>query len=137
MARFVLSFSCNGLPRFLVASLQLDALALCLNIRELRIALECLPKGVEAMYAVTMQRIMNQANPSIAKRALVFLVNALESLYIDDLRHAVAVDPETFEYHPDFLIDAETLISICCGLITLEPQSKLVRLVRTYRRNSV
>ena len=115
-----------------MASLQLDMLGSCRNTRELRIALENLPKGVDAMYMATMERIESQDEPHLAKRALTWLVHALESLTMDDLRHALAVDPETFEYDRDLLVDADTLISICCGLISLEPQSKLVRLVRMY-----
>ena len=120
------------LPRFLVASLQLDMLRECRNIRELRAAIECLPNGVNAMYEKTMQRIEDQTEPGMAKRALVVLVHALESLYMDDLRHAIAVDPDTHQHDPELLIDSETLISICCGLITFEPQSRLVRLVREF-----
>ncbi|TFK16441.1 ankyrin [Coprinopsis marcescibilis] len=48
---------------------------------------------------------------------------------IDDLRHALAFDPVRSKYDPELLVDADSLVSVCCGLITLEPQSKLVRLV--------
>ncbi|TFK16442.1 hypothetical protein FA15DRAFT_711813, partial [Coprinopsis marcescibilis] len=88
---------------FLVASLQLDMLGSCLNIRDLRAGLEQLPKGVEAMYASTMERIEHQADPSLAKLALVWLVHALESMTIDDLRHALAFDPVRSKYDPELL----------------------------------
>ena len=110
-------------------------LGLCLNIRDLRAALERLPKGVDAMYAATMERIENQPDPLLAERALTWLVHAFQSLTMDDLRYALAIDPETFCFDPDLLVDADTLISICCGLITFEPQSKLARLVHTYLWN--
>ncbi|TFK18216.1 hypothetical protein FA15DRAFT_628136, partial [Coprinopsis marcescibilis] len=90
---------------FLVASLQLDMLGSCLNIRDLRAGLEQLPKGVEAMYASTMERIEHQADPSLAKLALVWLVHALESMTIDDLRHALAFDPVRSKYDPELLVD--------------------------------
>ena len=102
----------------------------CVNIRELRDAVGTLPEGVEAMYQATMLRIEGQKQAPVAKRALIWLVHALKSLSMEDLRYAIAVDPETFEFDPELLIDNHTLLSLCCGLITFEPESKLVRLVR-------
>ncbi|TFK18647.1 hypothetical protein FA15DRAFT_709690 [Coprinopsis marcescibilis] len=111
---------------FLVASLQLDMLGSCITIKDLRSALEHLPKGVHKIYTATMQCIENQPSPRMAKQALMTLVYTLESLYMDDLRHAITIDSK---YNPDLLVDKETLLSICCGFIPLEPQSKLIHLV--------
>ncbi|TFK19222.1 ankyrin [Coprinopsis marcescibilis] len=114
---------------FLAASLQLDMLSVCVNIHGLRKAVETLPNGVEAMYQATMLRIEGHEQATTAKSALTWLVHARESLKMDDLRYAIAVDPETFEFDSDLLIDGPTLLSLCCGLITFERKSKLVRLV--------
>ncbi|TFK17180.1 ankyrin, partial [Coprinopsis marcescibilis] len=117
---------------FLVASLQLDMLAVCVNVHGLRKAVETLPIGVEAMYQTTMVRVEAHSQAATAKRALTWLVHGLKSLKMDDLRYAIAVDPETFEFDRELLIDGPTLLSLCCGLVTFEPKSKLVRLVRKY-----
>ncbi|TFK17184.1 hypothetical protein FA15DRAFT_605593 [Coprinopsis marcescibilis] len=114
---------------FLVASLQLDMLAVCVNVHGLRKAVETLPIGVEAMYQTTMVRVETHDQAATAKRALTWLVHALESLKMDDLRYAIAVDPKTFKFNPELLIDGPTLLSLCCGLVTFEPESKLIRLV--------
>ncbi|TFK16562.1 ankyrin [Coprinopsis marcescibilis] len=114
---------------FLVASLQLDMLAVCVNVHGLRKAVETLPIGVEAMYQTTMVRVETHDQAAMAKRALTWLVHALESLKMDDLRYAIAVDPDTFKFDPELLIDGPTILSLCCGLVTLEPESELVRLV--------
>ncbi|TFK17006.1 hypothetical protein FA15DRAFT_605909, partial [Coprinopsis marcescibilis] len=116
---------------FLLASLQLDMLGRCLHTMDLRSALDALPVGVNAMYEASMERIEGGLRPQLALQALTWLVYARESLEMDDLRHALAVDTATFFYNADRLVDAETLLSICCGLITFEPKTKLVRLVRT------
>ena len=102
----------------------------CVNVRELRHALDTLPKGVESIYALTMERVEQHPQGVLAKRALTWLVYALESLTMDMLRHALAVDTTHYTYDPELLVDADTLISVCCGLITFEPKSELVRLVR-------
>ncbi|TFK28950.1 ankyrin, partial [Coprinopsis marcescibilis] len=100
----------------------LEMLGSCLSICDLRSALNRLPKGVDAMYAATMERIEQQADPLLVKRTLVWLVYTLESMTINDLRHALAIDLDTSKYDPELLVDAESLLSACCGLITLEPQ---------------
>ena len=94
-------------------------------------ALEALPVGVNAMYEKTMDRIEGREESDLAMRTLTWLVYARESLTMDGLRHALAVDVTTFTYDPDLLVDAEVLLSACCGLITFEPETELVRLVRT------
>ncbi|TFK21593.1 ankyrin, partial [Coprinopsis marcescibilis] len=114
---------------FLLASLQLDMLGRCLHTMDLRSALDVLPVGVNAMYEATMERIKGCLRPQLALQALTWLIYARESLEMDDLRHALAVDMETFVYRTDCVVDAETLLSICCGLITFEPKTRLVRLV--------
>ncbi|TFK17756.1 ankyrin [Coprinopsis marcescibilis] len=114
---------------FLIASLQLDMLGRCLHLKDLRKALETLPRGLEAMYTATMERIENNDGSELARRALAWLVYAQGSLTVDDLRHALAVDPSNFTFDSELLVDADTLISLCCGLITLEPETEMVRLV--------
>ncbi|TFK22078.1 hypothetical protein FA15DRAFT_644639 [Coprinopsis marcescibilis] len=114
---------------FLVASLQLDMLAVCVNVHGLRKAVATLPTGVEAMYEITMVRVEAHSQAATAKRALTWLVHALKSLEMDDLRSAIAVDPETFKFDSELLIDGPTLLSLCCGLVTFDSESELVRLV--------
>ncbi|TFK17913.1 hypothetical protein FA15DRAFT_649986 [Coprinopsis marcescibilis] len=116
---------------FLLASLQLDLLKLCTNFKSFEQALERLPTGVDEMYAITMRRIetLGEANASIAKHALMWLTYARSSLLIQELCQAVAIGPDTYEFDKALLVDNETLLSMCCGLVTFEEGSGLVRLV--------
>ncbi|TFK20500.1 ankyrin [Coprinopsis marcescibilis] len=114
---------------FLVASLQLDMLGSCINIKSLSMALQVLPAGVNVMYEATMERINDGPAPELALGALTLLAYAHESLKMDDLLHALAVETEPFKYDSDLLVDPDTVLSACCGLITFEPWTKLVRLV--------
>ncbi|TFK17730.1 ankyrin [Coprinopsis marcescibilis] len=114
---------------FLLASLQLDMLGSCINIKSLNTALQVLPEGVNAMYEVTMERINSGLAPKLALGALTLLAYACESLKMDDLLHALAVETEPFKYDSNLLVDSDTVLSACCGLITFEPETKLVRLV--------
>ncbi|TFK18909.1 hypothetical protein FA15DRAFT_660331 [Coprinopsis marcescibilis] len=109
---------------FLLASLQIDMLGCCLNIKDLRVALKSLPKGINAMYSATMERMERQNDATTPKKALIWLVHAFSSLKMDDLRHAIATNPPTsYQFDAELLIDEDTLVSLCCGLITFEPEN--------------
>ncbi|TFK26020.1 ankyrin [Coprinopsis marcescibilis] len=114
---------------FLLASLQLDMLAVAVSVRDLRERLERLPDGVTEMYAATMKRTEKAETSELAKRALTWLLYSKRSLSIDDLRHAVAVNPETYAPDPEALVEEETFLAIFCGLVTFEPETRLARLV--------
>ena len=49
---------------------------------------------------------------------------------IEELRHAVATSPDTHKFDRKRLIPTSTLISLCNGLVVVEEETKLVRLVR-------
>ncbi|TFK22139.1 hypothetical protein FA15DRAFT_714696 [Coprinopsis marcescibilis] len=114
---------------FLLASLQLDLVGRCLNVSDLRNALECLPEGINDMYSTTMERVESQGHSDIVHRVLTWLVYANRSLLIEELRHAVAVYPQTYAFDRERLIDQESLLSLCCGLVTVEQNSGVVRLI--------
>ncbi|KAH6911841.1 hypothetical protein BKA70DRAFT_863385 [Coprinopsis sp. MPI-PUGE-AT-0042] len=120
---------CGGM--FLHASLQLDALCECATAREVQQTLEVFPSRIEDVYLQTWHRILGQ-KPShvlLAKATLVWVLNASRSMTIEELERAVATSPETFAFEPDRLAPGTTLIALCCGLVTFEEESRLVRLV--------
>ncbi|TFK17222.1 hypothetical protein FA15DRAFT_355669 [Coprinopsis marcescibilis] len=81
------------------------------------------------MYEATMEYINGSPAPKLALGALILLAYAHESLKMDDLLHALAIEMEPFKYDSTLLVDPDTLLSACCGLITFEPETKLVCLV--------
>ena len=81
------------------------------------------------MYQAAMSWVEGQKQPATAKHALTWLFYALWPLSIEALQYAIAIDPETFKFKPELLSDNDTLISLCCSLITVEPESKQVQLV--------
>ncbi|TFK21534.1 ankyrin, partial [Coprinopsis marcescibilis] len=110
---------------FLLASLQLDMLrnSECASIWDLRQSLAQLPVGIEAMYEATMKRIESHPKAYLAKLVLTWLVCAQWSLPVNALRYAVAVDPETYHFDAERLVDDDFLLSLCCGLVTAERSS--------------
>ncbi|TFK21678.1 ankyrin [Coprinopsis marcescibilis] len=121
----------KSLGMFLLASLQVDIFNTCPSIESIQDALNGLPDGVEAMYAATMRRVedLGRYSVDVVKRALVWVLYTAESLGIDDLRHAIAVHSDSFAFSSTLLVDEDNLLSMCCGLITIESESRTVRLV--------
>ncbi|KAH6870878.1 hypothetical protein BKA70DRAFT_365676 [Coprinopsis sp. MPI-PUGE-AT-0042] len=120
---------CGGM--FLHASLQLDALCECTTAHEVRQTLEEFPLNIEDVYLQTWNRILGQ-RPShvlLAKAVLVWVLNSPRPMRIEELQHAVATSPETYKFEPNRLSPVTTLMALCRGLVTLEEESRLVRLI--------
>ncbi|KAH6905367.1 hypothetical protein BKA70DRAFT_502051 [Coprinopsis sp. MPI-PUGE-AT-0042] len=120
---------CRGM--FLHASLQMDALQHCFTIRDAMQTLEAFPRRIEDVYKQTWQRII-QSEPhhaSLAKTTLVWVLNTKYSMLIDVLRRALATSPDTYSFESSRLMPEAALVSACCGLITVDKESRLVWLI--------
>jgi len=86
------------------------------------------------MYSSTWERIVAQSQKSVslAKRAIIWLTYAFRPLRIIELRHALAVQPDTATFDDNDVSTEETIVSVCCGLIVIEGESQTVRLVREH-----
>lgn len=86
------------------------------------------------MYSASLERIKAQSKDRflLAEGAITWLTYAYRPLKIAELRHALAArdDGETFD--SDDVPDEETIVSVCCGLINIEKEGRIVRLVREY-----
>ncbi|KAG2012158.1 ankyrin repeat domain-containing protein 50 [Coprinopsis cinerea AmutBmut pab1-1] len=113
------------------AVLQVDALQECATVTTLRQRLEEFPSGIQGMYATTVARIERQTPEfcDIAMRALLWVVFADASLSMEDLQRALAVHPETSKFDDERMPDSSTILSVCCGLIEIQEETKVVRLV--------
>ena len=69
---------------------------------------------------------------SLAKAAFAWVLNAKESLTADLLRHVLATCPETYHFEPARLMPESVILTACRGLITVDKETKLVRLVRKF-----
>ncbi|KAH6907874.1 hypothetical protein BKA70DRAFT_1150159 [Coprinopsis sp. MPI-PUGE-AT-0042] len=120
---------CEGM--FLHASLQLDALRGCANIYAVEKPLEDFPRRIEDVYQQTWKRIEAQAPEMavIAKNALIWVLCAMRSLKIEELRHAVATCPDTYRFDRRRLVDEATLMGLCHGLVNVEEETNIVRFV--------
>jgi ankyrin repeat protein len=104
------------------------------NESEVRRALRELPTGLMQNLDLTIDRIKQQSTQSHtranrAMQTLVWLSTAKRSMTIDELRHALAIDAEASTLDHRNLTDAVFLIESCQGLVTVDKETSIIRLV--------
>jgi hypothetical protein len=97
-------------------------------------ALEMLPRGSEALdraYEEAMERVENQKPGfrELAKQVLSWITCAKRPLTTTELQHALAVEMGESELDEDNLQETEGMVSACAGLVTVDKESHIIRLV--------
>jgi hypothetical protein len=110
----------------------MDSLLGKLNAREVRKALEELPNGVYDTYNEAMARIERQDKPrtQLAEQVLSWIVYAFRPLSVEELQHALAIEPESTSLDPEAIIEEDILTSVCAGLVVIDEKRSIFRLVR-------
>lgn len=110
----------------------MDSLINHSNSRAVRNALEVLPAEVNATYDIAMERIKSQgeADRKLAERVLSWITYAYKPLSLQMLQHALAVFPGMTVIDPDAFEHELILTSVCVGLVVINEQSNIIRLVR-------
>ncbi|KAH6894845.1 ankyrin repeat-containing domain protein [Coprinopsis sp. MPI-PUGE-AT-0042] len=124
---------------FLHAKLQLEALRNCVSALDVEETLRAFPSDIEAIYAKTWERILAQAprQSNLAKLVLLWITHADGEMTIDTLRRAVATCPETYTFEPKRMVPEALLLSVCCGLVSVDAKTRLVRLIHYTTRNAI
>jgi ankyrin repeat protein len=78
-----------------------------------------------------MKRIESQAADSkeLAKQALSWIICAKRPLTTSELQHALAVEVGDSELDKENLPQVEDMVSVCAGLVTVDDESRIIRLV--------
>jgi hypothetical protein len=100
--------------------------------KEVRETLKHLPQELDDTYKEAMERIEMQCEDDrkLAERVLSWIVYAFRPLSLQELRYALATMPGMTEVEDDDLDDQDVLISVCAGLVIVDEESDIVRLVR-------
>ncbi|KAM7220562.1 Ankyrin repeat-containing domain protein [Rhypophila decipiens] len=119
---------------FLLAQLHLDSLVGKKSPKALRAALARLPSGSQAYehaYKDAMTRIESQVidQVELAKGALSWITCAKRPLTTAELQHALAIETGTDKFDLESIPELEDIVSSCAGLVTVDTQSDIVRLV--------
>jgi hypothetical protein len=115
-----------------MAKLHIDLLAEQVTDGEVNSALESLPEDLSEAYGSVMKRISVQKEKQrhIAMTALKWITYARRPLKAEELQHALAVTPDSTDIlnEKDF-VDVDSLVSFCVGIVTVDPESGIIRLV--------
>jgi hypothetical protein len=65
----------------------------------------------------------------LAKRVLSWIYSAKRPLNTSELRHALATIESQVYFDKDNLSDIEDIVSVCAGLVTIDEESDIIRLV--------
>ncbi|KAH8726741.1 hypothetical protein GQ44DRAFT_613477, partial [Phaeosphaeriaceae sp. PMI808] len=117
---------------FLLARLHVDLLLDKGTKKKVITALEHLSGGtLKQAYDEAIKRIEGQLfeETAQAKKVLSWITYAQRPLTTDELCHALAVELGDEELDEDNIPDVEDIISVCAGLVTVDEESNVIRLV--------
>ncbi|RYP66703.1 hypothetical protein DL771_007636 [Monosporascus sp. 5C6A] len=102
--------------------------------RKVLCALDKLSKGstkLDEAYGEAIKRIDGQLaeDRSLARRALSWISYAQRLLTTEELCYALAIEPGDNALNDDNVYDVEDVISVCAGLVTVDEESSIIRLV--------
>ena len=120
--------------RFLLAQLHLDSLTGKRSPKAIRVALKHLATGSGAYdhaYEDAMERVNSQIKDQgeLAKQVLSWITCAKRPLTTTELQHALGVEVGESRLDEDNLVEIEDIVSVCAGLVTVNEESGIIRLV--------
>lgn len=82
-------------------------------------------------YSRAMERIDGQREglKTLARHAILWVTCAERRITTTELRHALAVRTGTLEFDQDDLPQTQDIVSVCAGLVTIDEESDIIRLV--------
>ena len=109
----------------------MDRLGNQTSIRNVREALESLPSKLNETYEDAMIRIQGliREHQQLAISVLSWTSKAVRPLRIVELQHALATRPGDKYLDEEGLQPEALLVSVCAGLVTIDPKSKTIGLV--------
>jgi ankyrin repeat protein len=120
--------------RFLLAQLHLESFTGKRSPKAIRAALKNLATGSGAYdhaYEDCMERINGQVKDQeeLAKQVLSWITCAQRPLTTTELQHALGVEVGESKLDEENLPDVEDIVSACAGLVTIDKESGIIRLV--------
>ncbi|MCJ1247069.1 hypothetical protein MMC30_004280 [Trapelia coarctata] len=123
-----------GTIRFLLARLYVDSLLDKRTKQKVLSTLKKLSEGtatLENAYSDAIERIDGQLaeDRSLARRTISWISYAQRPLITQELYHALAIELGDRALNGDNIYDVTDIISVCAGLVTVDEESNVIRLV--------
>lgn len=92
-------------------------------------ALRELPEDQEDFYGLSLRRVREQGDSEYALKVIVWILFAKRQLKMEELQEAVAfsITKSRDADYRDYLVDGESLLEGCAGLVVYESESKAVK----------
>lgn len=124
----------TSISRFLLAHLHLGSLIGKRSPRAVKAALQQLQSGSEAIdiaYQEAMQRIQGLVpdQRELALQVLSWITCSQRPLSAVELQYALTVEIGETSFDSDNMPDIEDMVSVCAGLVTIDEQTHVIRLV--------
>ena len=120
-------------PRFLLASLHIEAILKGTTVARRRKTLKAIKSGAGLgdAYGVTLDRIMaqNEEKRELAMATLTWVCHSERPLQVDELCHALAVEIGATDFDAENVPPIGTLLDCCQGLIAVDKEASNVRLI--------
>ncbi|KAJ7759675.1 hypothetical protein B0H16DRAFT_1885008 [Mycena metata] len=116
---------------FLLAKLHFESLSTKTTIKAVREALSHLPNSLDDTYSTLLQQIEEQSRDDreIARSTLIWVANAKRPLTVLELQTALAIGPDDRSLDEDKLLDIKIILRLCAGLVIVDEELSVVRLV--------
>ncbi|KAF3216760.1 hypothetical protein TWF106_008161 [Orbilia oligospora] len=126
--RIIKSISGSVDGMFLLARLHMDSLIGKKSVASIKKLLSRLSAGhgsYDQAYNDAMERVVGQRtdHAELAKQTLSWIVCSKRPLNSSELLHALAVEIDDTELDEENISDIEFIVSVCCGLVTVEKES--------------
>jgi hypothetical protein len=117
--------------RFLLAQFHLGSLANMQTPKDVRQAVKNLPTSLTEKYDEVMDRIASQDDndAQLGRKVLSWISHAKRPLTVVEMQHAVKVESAITRIEEDDLISQDILVSVCAGIVTVDKESNVIRLV--------
>jgi hypothetical protein len=107
-----------------------------MTIREVKRAIEIMPDDLDGLYEETLRRIKKQSpkRQALGMTVLGWISFAKRPILVDELRRALSVEyveggERQTTIDMENLIRPQLLVDVCSGLIKIEDESQVIRLV--------
>lgn len=118
-------------PRFLLASFQVEHILRHPTPKKKKAAATTLTSDLNATYETVMDviRQRHESQQELAFKILTWIITATRPLHSSELQQAVAIEDDDTEIDEDAFPDVNTMVDLCGGLVAVERESGVVRLV--------
>ncbi|RYC57697.1 hypothetical protein CHU98_g8515 [Xylaria longipes] len=123
----------NGI--FLLATLQARQLRTASSLREILERSHSLPEEVDGQYSMYFDRVRSRPRSKLALEAIQWVSCAYRPLQIHELLEALSVRPGDLNLDPTGMPSMEKIIQAAGGLLVLDADSNIVRLVHDSLRD--